>query len=161
MISAPLTRREIILGKTIPYIVLGMVNLPILVGMAHFVFHVPVRGSLVLMALSTLVFVWVTVAVGALIGTISRTQQQAFMLSFLFIFPGTLMSGVFFPFETMPKPLKAIAYCNPLTHYLPLLRNILLKGGEPSMVAWHLSVLIVMGLLVSGVTFRYMHTTLE
>lgn len=161
MISAPVTRREIILGKTIPYIVLGMVNLPILVAMARFVFHVPVRGSFFMLTFSTLVFVWVTVAVGAFIGTITRTQQQSFMLSFLFIFPGTLISGVFFPFENMPGVLKAVAYCDPLTHYLPLLRNILLKGGEPTMAAWHLGVLIAMGLLFSGVSFRFMHTTLD
>ena len=161
MISAPISRQEIIFGKTIPYVVLGMLDFPILVAMAHYIFDVPVLGSIVLLMFSTLVFVCAVVAAGALIGAITRTQQQSFMLSFLFIFPGALLSGVFFPFENMPAALKAIAYCDPLTHYLSLLRNILLKGGDPSVAALHLAVLILMAMICGGLSFRQMHTTLD
>jgi len=139
----------------------AMVNLPVLIALAYYLFDVPVRGSLALLTFATLIFVWVTVMVGALIGIVTRTQQQSFMVSFLFIFPGTLVSGVFFPFENMPWALKAVAYADPLTHYLPILRNILLKGGDPSFVAFHLGVLMLMGILFSTISYRLLHTTLN
>jgi ABC-2 type transport system permease protein len=161
MISTPVSPKEIIFGKTIPYVFLGMMNFPILLSAVHFIFHVPIRGSLLILILSTLIFVCTTAAVGALIGTLTRTQQQSFMASFLFVFPGILLSGMLFPLENMPMVMKAVAYCNPLTHFLELIRNILLKGGSPSVIVMHLSVLVGMGVLFGIISFKKFHTTLN
>ena len=162
LISAPVSRSEVIYGKTIPYVILGMTNLPLVLAVALFIFHVPMRGkSDLVLTLSAFVFVCTCVAMGTLISTFCKNQQQSALAGFLFIFPATMFSGLMFPLENMPTAIKWLAYLDPLAHYLGLLRNIMLKGGGFEYVVTHVTVLAVMAVACIWVSFRRFHTTLQ
>jgi ABC-2 type transport system permease protein len=135
LIAAPIRTWEIILGKSIPYFLLGLVNVALILAVAVVLFHVPVRGPLVVVAGTAVLYVAATVAVGILLSTFCRNQQQATLGGLLVLFPAILLSGIFFPVHTMPAVLKAVAYVNPVTYFAELLRNVLLKGGNPGLIA--------------------------
>lgn len=160
LVSAPVSPREIILGKTVPFVILGVSNVPLILGVAILGFEVPMRGSFLVLLLASLIFVCVTVSIGTLISTIAKTQQQSMMAGFLFLFPAVQLSGLLFPLENMPTWMKIVAHINPLTHFLELLRNIMLKGGDGGVVFYHLSVLSLMAVVVVWVSFKRFHSTL-
>jgi ABC-2 type transport system permease protein len=161
LISAPVRPAEVILGKTIPYLVLAMAQVPLILGVAVFGFGVPMRGSLVVLLLASLAFVCATVAIGTLISTLASNQQQSTMAGFMFLFPSVLLSGLMFPIENMPDVMKWVAYVDPLWHYLALLRNIMLKGGDPGLVAKHALILVAMAGVLILLCFRRFRTTLQ
>jgi ABC-2 type transport system permease protein len=161
LIAAPVSRAEIIYGKTIPYVVLGMSNVPLVLAVAVFVFGVPMRGSILVLFLAAFSFVCTCVAMGALISTFCKNQQQASLASFLFMFPAMMFSGLMFPLENMPTALRWVAYLDPLAHYMGLLRNIMLKGGGFRYVVTHIAVLAAMALVCTLISFRRFHTTLQ
>jgi len=158
LISAPVTAFEVIMGKTIPYVVLGMSNVPLILGVAVFVFGVPMRGYLWVLLVASFVFVCTTVAIGTLISTIAGSQQQATLGSFLFLFPAILLSGLMFPLENMPEPMKWVSFLDPLSHFLALVRNIMLKGGEPEFVIRHVGILALMAVVSVLVSFSRFRT---
>lgn len=160
LISAPVSPREVILGKTFPYILVGMANLPLTLAVAIFLFGVPMRGSFLLLAGATFFFVCTSVAIGTLISTVCLNQQQANLASFLFMFPAIMFSGLIFPIENMPDVLRPIAQIDPLYHYLALLRNIMLKGGDIGFVTQHVGILVLLGAVAIYFSFRRFSTTL-
>ena len=161
LISAPVTTTEVILGKTIPYVILGMSNFPLLLGVAVYGFHVPMRGSLAILLLATLAFVCTAVAIGTLISTYCQNQQQATLGGFLVMFPMIMFSGLMFPVENMPPSIRWISYIDPLTHFMGILRNIMLKGGGAHYVFQHIGALVFIALVMVAASFRRFHTTLE
>jgi drug efflux transport system permease protein len=161
LISAPVSRSEVIYGKTIPYVLLGMSNVPLVLGVVVFAFHVPMRGSLLALFLAAFAFVCTSVALGTLISTYCRNQQQASLAGFLFIFPMIMFSGMMFPLENMPTALRWLAFFDPLAHYMGLLRNIMLKGGEADYVVVHIVYLTLIAVVCVIASFRRFHTTLE
>lgn len=160
LISAPVSRSEVIFGKTLPYVAIGMTNLPLILAVAVLVFRVPMRGSFAALVIATLAFVCTTVSMGALISTFCENQQQASMGGFLFIFPAFIFSGLIFPVENMPPGVRWIAFIDPLAHYLSLLRNIMLKGGDVRTLAWHTGVLAALALISGLASFRRFRTSL-
>jgi ABC-2 type transport system permease protein len=160
LISAPITPAEVILGKTIPYVVVGMCNFPITLFVATMLFNVPMRGSFLMLAAAAFFFVCTCVAIGTLISTICRNQQQANLGSFLFMFPAIMFSGLMFPIDNMPEGLKGVAYMDPLYHYLALLRNIMLKGGDLKFSLTHIFFLSLLAIGAIGISFRRFRTTL-
>ena len=161
LISAPVSRSEVIYGKTIPYVLLGMSNFPLILAVAVFVFHVPMRGSLVVLLLAAFAFVCTAVALGTLISTYCRNQQQAVLAGFLFLFPMIMFSGLMFPLENMPAALQWVSYLDPLAHFMGLLRNIMLKGGEAAYVVAHIAFLAIIALVSVLASFRRFKTTLQ
>ncbi len=161
LISAPVSRSEVIYGKTIPYVIVGMSNLPLIVAVAVFVFHVPMRGSLLALSAAAFAFVCTAVALGTLVSTYCRNQQQASLAAFLFIFPMIMFSGLIFPVENMPASIRWIAWFDPVTHYMGLLRNIMLKGGETNYVLTRIGYLAAMAVVSVIASFRRFRTTLE
>jgi ABC-2 type transport system permease protein len=161
LISAPVSKSEVIFGKTLPYILIGMTNLPLILSVAVFVFHVPMRGSMAALIAATLAFVCSTVAIGTLISTFCKNQQQSSMGTFLFMFPAIMFSGLMFPVENMPRSLTWLATIDPMAHYLSLLRSIMLKGGDPRTLASHVGALAALALVSGVVSFRRFHTTLS
>lgn len=161
LISAPVSKSEVIYGKTVPYVVIGMTNLPLILSVAVFVFHVPMRGSFVALIVATLAFVCTTVAVGTLLSTFCANQQQASMAGFLFMFPAIMFSGLMFPIENMPVGVQWLAFIDPLAHYLSLLRNIMLKGGDAQTIGWHVGALALLAVASGLASFRRFHTTLS
>ncbi len=161
LIAAPLSLSEIIFGKTIPYVIIGLLNVPIVLSVGLFIFHVPMRGSFLVLFLAAFVFICTCVSIGALFSTFCKTQQQAALASFWFLFPAIMFSGLLFPLENMPIFVQWIAYCDPLAHYLGLLRNIMLKGGGLNYVFLHVGVLASMALICTLISFRRFKTTLQ
>lgn len=139
LIAAPVSTMEIMLGKSIPYFLLTLVNVPLVLLAAIFVFGVPMLGSVWLLCAAALVFVFATVSVGVLISTVASNQQQAMMGGFLFLFPGILLSGVMFPVENIPAAFKWLCYLDPMNYFMSIVRNIMLKGGGLESVARNLA----------------------
>lgn len=144
LIAAPISRSEIIAGKTIPYVILSFINFPLIAAVAHFIFGVPIRGSILMLIISAFVFICLAVSIGALISTFCKNQQQATLATFLFLFPMIMLSGLMFPIENMPTVLMWIAYMDPLYHYIGLLRNIMLIGGGITYFMKHVMILAIM-----------------
>jgi len=125
----PLTRAELIVGKLLPYGMVGLIDVVLVLSVAIFWFHVPMRGSYLLLFGLTLVYLLTTLGLGLFVSTISATQQQAMMTStFFFLLPMTLLSGFVFPIENMPAAVQSITYLIPLRYFLVILRSIFLKG---------------------------------
>jgi ABC-2 type transport system permease protein len=125
----PLARWELIVGKLVPYAVLGMVDVLLVVAVAVGWFEVPLRGSFALLLLMCLVYLLSTLGLGLFVSTISRTQQQAMMTTaFFFLLPMIFLSGFIFPIENMPRLIQPVTYLIPLRYFLVILRGIFLKG---------------------------------
>jgi ABC-2 type transport system permease protein len=136
IIVTPIRRSEFILGKTVPFILIGFIDVALITLVAAFWFDVPIRGSISLLFGATALFLMSSLGFGLLISTISRTQQQAMMSAFFFIFPAMLLSGFAFPIENMPDPVQWLTFLNPLRYYLVIIRGIFLKGIGFG-ILWH------------------------
>lgn len=128
LIVTPVTRAGLMLGKILPFAIVGYVQVTVILLLGWFVFHVPMRGSLLLLYATTAPFIIASLALGLFISTAVKTQVQAMQLSFLVILPSVLLSGFMFPREAMPVAAQWIGGAIPLTYYLRVLRGILLKG---------------------------------
>jgi ABC-2 type transport system permease protein len=125
----PLGRWELILGKLLPYAVLGLIDVLLVLAVAVYWFEVPLRGSVLLMLGSSVVYLLCTFGLGLFVSTISSTQQQAMMTStFFFLVPMIYLSGFIFPIENMPRPMQAITTLIPLRYFLVIVRGVFLKG---------------------------------
>ena len=125
----PLTRTELVIGKLLPYGLVGLIDVVLVLSVAIFWFDVPMRGSYVLLFVLTLVYLVTTLGLGLFVSTVSATQQQAMMTStFFFLMPMMLLSGFVFPIENMPAAIQPITYLIPLRYFLVILRSIFLKG---------------------------------
>lgn len=154
LISAPLKNWEILLGKTLPFMLLGMILFHIILVAAMVMFGLPFRGSYWKFLLAGFMFVCSTISLGTMISTVAKRQQQAMMATFLFLFPAIMLSGMMFPLENMPKALIAVAYVNPLMYMLTLLRNILLKGGDDWVFWSNLGALLLIAVVAVSVSFN-------
>jgi ABC-2 type transport system permease protein len=125
----PLTRSELILGKLLPYAVIGIIDVVLVLAVAILWFEVPLRGSLLLLFAMTLVYLLTTLGLGLFVSTVSSTQQQAMMTTtFFFLMPMVYLSGFVFPIENMPAAIQPVTYLIPLRYFLVILRSIFLKG---------------------------------
>ena len=128
ILVTPMTPAEFILGKTVPFALIGFVDVLIVTGVGVFWFDIPVRGSFALILLCAGLYLMTTLGVGLLISTICSTQQQAMMSTFFFIFPAVLLSGFMFPIANMPRIIQYLTYLNPLRYFLVIVRGVFLKG---------------------------------
>lgn len=161
LLASPATTIEILLGKSLPYVLLGMADIPLVTAVAVFGFGVPMRGSLWVLLLASFFFICNTVALGILLSTFVKNLQQAAMGGFFLLFPAIQLSGVMYPVENMPALLKFAAYLDPLQYFVALLRNIMLKGGDPQLVATNIGALILLGALTIWVSFKRFHQKLN
>ena len=128
LLVSPLTPTELILGKTLPAAGIAMMQLALVTAVALLWFDVPFRGSIPALVLAASLFILAGLAVGLLISTISRTQQEAFLAMFLFLLPAIILSGLLYPIDTMPSVFRQLTLINPLRHFLEVVRGIFLKG---------------------------------
>ena len=128
LMVTPIRPVELILGKTLPFALVGLLDTALIVVLALLIFHVPFRGSLLLLFASTVVFLLASLGAGLFISTISRTQQQAMMSTFLFFQPAFLLSGFAFPVRNMPSTIQYLTYLNPVRYFLEIVWGIFLKG---------------------------------
>lgn len=154
LIVSPVRRLEIVVGKILPYIVIGYVQMSLVLLAGWVFFQTPVRGSLALLYALSLLFIAANLAIGLVFSTAAKTQQQAMQMSFFFLLPNILLSGFMFPFEGMPVPAQWLAQALPLTHFMRIVRRITLQGagfpdiaGELGWLALILSVLILVAFL--------------
>lgn len=161
IVSAPLSDGEILLGKTLPFVLLGLVVFSIVMLAGKILFDVPVRGPLWQLFLAAFVFVITTISVGTSISTIARSQQQAMLGGFMFLFPAILLSGIMFPVESMPAAIRGAAYLDPLFYFMRLLRSIMLKGGDPYIFWTNLGALALMAVLAAGLAYNRFRQTLN
>ena len=134
LIVTPIRPLELITGKLLPFLIIGMIDVCLVLAVATFLFRVPVRGSVFLLFGMSLVFMLTTLGLGLFISTISRTQQQAMMTTVFFMMPMMLLSGFVFPIENMPKFFQAITFVVPMRYFFVIIRGIFLKGvGIPEL----------------------------
>jgi len=129
LITTPVTPRELMLGKLIPYVFVGLIQTTIIIGTGHWLFDVPITGSLVDVYIASLLFIASTLTLGLVNSTIAKTQFQAVQLGVFTLMPSILLSGFMFPFDGMPVPAQWLARLLPLTHFTDLIRGIVLRGA--------------------------------
>ena len=141
----PITPLEFILGKTVPFALIGFADVILITLIGIVWFEVPIRGSLVLLFMATALYLMTTLGAGLLISTVSQTQQQAMMSAFLFYFPAVLLSGFMFPIANMPEAIQWLTYLNPLRYFLVVIRGIFLKGVGLGILWPQMAALAVLG----------------
>jgi len=129
LITTPLSSFELTLGKVIPYIGIGLIQTALILLMGKVIFSVPVRGSLLELYVAALLYIFASLALGIFISTFVKTQFQAMQMSFFTFLPQILLSGFMFPFAGMPKPAQWLAEIFPLTHFIRLVRGIMLRSA--------------------------------
>lgn len=129
LLATPVRPFEVMAGKILPYIVVGYVQLTLILIAAKVLFHVPLVGSVPLVYAVALIFIAANLAVGITFSTLAQNQLQAVQMAFFFFLPSILLSGFMFPFRGMPEWAQAIGSCLPLTHFLRIVRGVLLKGN--------------------------------
>jgi ABC-2 type transport system permease protein len=129
LLSMPVRPTEIMLGKILPYVAVGAVQMTIILTVAALLFHVPMVGSLTTLIPLTLLFIVANLSIGYTFSTIAGNQMQAFQMSFMYFLPSMLLSGFLFPFRGMPDWAQNIGTILPLTHYLRIVRSVMLKGS--------------------------------
>jgi ABC-2 type transport system permease protein len=161
LIASPAKPYELLIGKTLPYVIFGMLDMVLVLAVAVFGFQVPMRGPLWMLLLASLAFVINTVSLGVLLASFVQNMQQSAMFGFLFIFPAIQLSGLMYPVENMPWILKPVAYMDPLYYFVTLLRNIMLKGGDAGLVGTYIAVLCGMAVFMVWLGFKRFRQTLN
>ena len=157
LIATPLSPLELTVGKVMPYVFIGLVQVSLILLLGWFVFQVPVRGALLDVYLAASIYIIATLCLGILISTLARTQFQAMQMAFFLFLPQILLSGFMFPYDGMPRVAQWIAEIFPLTHFLRLIRGVMLRGaslGELWQEMAALAVLIVVILAAAARRFR-------
>lgn len=152
----PIKSIELMIGKIIPFAIIGYINVLMIVAAATMWFGVPIKGSLLLLLALTAVFLTASLGLGLLVSTISKTQQQAMMVSFFIMQPSILLSGFMFPIDNMPRAIQYLTYAIPLRYYLEIVRGIFLRGVGPAVLWPQAAALLGLGALLitaSALTF--------
>ncbi|HYL30455.1 MAG TPA: ABC transporter permease [Gemmatimonadales bacterium] len=161
LVVTPISRTGLMLGKLIPFLLIGYVQMTVVLLLGRLVFDVPFRGSLVALYVITLAFIVANLGLGLLLSTAVRTQTQAMQLSFFFLMPNILLSGFMFPREAMPAPAQWLGALLPLTYYLRILRAILLKGVGTAQVWPESLALVGFALVLVALSVRRFSKTIE
>ena len=161
IIVTPITRSEFILGKTVPFVLIGFIDVGLISAVSAFWFQVPMRGGILLLFGATALFLMSSLGIGLLISTVSRTQQQAMMSAFFVIFPAMLLSGFAFPIENMPPAVQWLTYLNPIRYFLVIIRGIFLKGVGADILWPQLSALAVLGCIILSFAVQRFHKTVR
>jgi ABC-2 type transport system permease protein len=159
LLSMPTRPLEVMLGKLVPYILVGYIQVGLILVAARFLFHVPMVGSLTLLLTVSFAFIAANLGVGITFSTIAKNQRQAMQMAMFFFLPSLLLSGFMFPFRGMPRWAQILGEAFPLTHFLRIVRGVMLKGNGAADVAQHLwpILLFLVIVLTIGVT-RYRRT---
>jgi drug efflux transport system permease protein len=161
LLVMPFSSLEIVIGKAIPVIIVAFADFILMLGMVHFAFSVPVRGSLPLLLVLAFFYLLVELGKGLVISVISRTQHQAFLLVMLVGMVDFMFTGYAAPVEGMPKVLQWFANFIPAHHWLEILRGILLKGAGLEVLWQHTAMLLVLGLIIGTFSWRFVRRALD
>lgn len=160
LLATPLRPVEVMIGKIVPYLLIGAVQTAVVLAFAAFVFKVPFVGSLLLLSFVTLLFIAVSLAVGFTFSTLSNSQIQAMQMSFFYMLPNIILSGFAFPYRGMPGWAQTMSEILPATHYIRLVRGIMLKGWDLHTSLPACAVLAVMLVVVATIAVRRYQDTI-
>jgi ABC-2 type transport system permease protein len=157
LLSTPVRPAEVMIGKIIPYIMVGYIQVILILLVAKFLFHVPVVGSVGLLLSVMILFIAANLAVGITFSTVAKNQLQAMQMAFFFFLPSILLSGFMFPFRGMPAWAQGIGEILPLTHFLRIVRGILLKGNSLGPILpelWPIALFVIVALSIGMKRYR-------
>jgi ABC-2 type transport system permease protein len=161
LLSMPITPVEVMLGKIIPYVLVGFIQATLIIGIGVFLFGVPVLGSLIMLALLSTLFITTNLSIGYTFSTIAQNQLQAMQMSMMFFLPSILLSGFMFPFLGMPLWAQYMGEALPLTHYLRIVRAIMLKGATLQNLQYDTAALVLLMLLAMTIAVMRFRRTLD
>jgi len=161
LLATPVRPFEVMLGKIVPYILIGYVQVVVILGAAKFLFAVPMVGSLVLLSTVLVLFIAANLAIGFTFSTLAKSQMQAMQMTFFFFLPSLLLSGFMFPFRGMPQWAQVLGEIFPLTHFLRIVRGILLKGNGWTEIVPNVWPLAVFLLVVGVIAMKRYRQTLD
>ena len=161
LMVTPIRPIELMIGKTLPFAIVGFAEVIFITTMALLVFRIPFRGSFLMLFGSAGLFLLTTLGAGLFISTISRTQQQAMMSSFFFFSPAFMLSGFAFPIRNMPLPAQYLTYLNPVRYFMEIVRGVFLKGTGPETLWPQMVSLAVFGVAVLGFSALRFHKRLD
>ena len=154
LITTPVTRGQLMAGKLLPYVVIGLIQTTLILLLGYWLFDVPIAGSLIDLYLGALLFIGASLSLGLFLSTVAQTQFQAMQMAIVTMLPSILMSGFMFPFEGMPAVAQGIAQVLPLTHFNEIIRGIVLRGAaltdmkpEVAKLAAFLAVMLTLSIL--------------
>lgn len=157
LLATPVRPLEVMIGKIVPYIIVGYIQVSIILAVARLLFAVPMVGSVVLLSLVLIVFIAANLAIGFTFSTIAKNQLQAMQMGFFFFLPSILLSGFMFPFRGMPEWAQWIGEVFPLTHFLRIVRGVLLKGNDLAAIlpnVWPIAAFLLVAALVALNRYR-------
>ncbi len=161
LLATPATVLEVMTGKIVPYILIGLVQVSIVLGLAWLLFGVPIQGSVGLLYLAVLLFIAANLMLGLTISSVAGNQLQAMQMTFFFFLPSMLLSGFMFPFRGMPGWAQVIGQALPLTHFLRIVRGVLLKANGWTEIWPDVWPIIVFGLVIIAIGLRTFRSTLD
>ncbi|MCD0423807.1 ABC transporter permease [Rubrivivax sp. JA1024] len=161
LLSMPITPVEVMLGKILPYVGVGFIQASLILGIGVLLFGVPLRGSLAMLALLSTLFITTNLAIGYTFSTLVQNQLQAMQASMMFFLPSILLSGFMFPFAGMPVWAQYIGECLPLTHYLRIVRAIMLKGSTLENLHYDALALLTLMLIAMTIAVTRFRRTLD
>ncbi|MCZ6604880.1 MAG: ABC transporter permease [Alphaproteobacteria bacterium] len=161
LLATPVTPLEVMIGKLVPYILVGYVQVALIVAASRFVFDVPIVGSLALLGVVALVFVAANLAVGFTFSTLAKNQLQAMQMAVFFFLPSILLSGFLFPFRGMPLWAQWLGEILPITHFLRIVRGIVLKGNGAADIAAETGYIAIFLVAVSVIAMTRYRRTLD
>ncbi len=161
LLATPLRPLEIMIGKTTPYIIVGSVQVAIVVTAANLLFHIPFSGSRIAFFVAIMVFILANLMLGYLISTVARTQMQAMQMTFFIFLPSILLSGFMFPFAAMPDWAQWIGQCLPVTHFLRIVRAVILKSANLIDIQADLWALVAILMVLASLALLRFRRTLD
>lgn len=161
LMVTPIRPMELMIGKTLPFAVVGVVDVILITAVALLLFHIPFRGNPLLLLACSILFLLTTLGAGLFLSTISQTQQQAMMANFFFSTPAFMLSGFAFPIRNMPLPVQWLTYLNPLRYFMEIVRGIFLKGVGASVLWPQMLCLAVYGVTVMVLSAARFHKNLD
>ena len=161
LLGTPAKPIEVMLGKIVPYILVGYIQVLLILTVALSVFGVPFEGNILLLLICAFFFIGANLSMGILFSTIARNQLQAMQMATFFFLPSLLLSGFMFPFRGMPVWAQALGGCLPLTHFLRIVRGVMLKGNGPLEVVHHLWPILLFTTVVIGLGSKFYRRTLD
>jgi len=162
LIVTPIKSFQMIIGKLVPFVLLGFVAVIMVITAMHFIFSIDVKGSIVLLFASSFVFILSTLGLGLFVSTVSKTQQQAMMLAiFLIMMPMVFLSGFTFPIENMPEVIQWITYIIPLRYFMTIIRGVVLKGVGLADLWQELLAMFAIGVMILGLSVMRFHKRVD
>jgi len=161
LMVTPVRPIELILGKTLPFAVVGLVDVALVTSVALLIFRVPFRGSPLLLFFCAIVFLMTSLGAGLFLSTISHTQQQAMMMNFFFTTPAFMLSGFAFPIRNMPVAIQWLTWLNPMRYFIEIVRGVFLKGAGVAVLWPQIAALAIYGVLILLLSALRFHKSLD